>query len=136
MRSSCQRVCILKGINPANVDCPVIGGHAGITFMPLISQCSPAVEFEAAQLTALTERIQDAGTEAVQAKAGAQPRMLGEKPTLSMIGRGSISSVPTSQLQKCCRVSSSPWPAWADSCPSSADNTAVGRGVPGLKGGL
>merc|ERR1712096_134487 len=61
----------LKGIDPANVNCPVVGGHAGITIMPLISQCSPAVEFEAAQLTALTERIQDAGTEVVKAKAGA-----------------------------------------------------------------
>merc|ERR1712114_36118 len=36
----------LKGIDPANVNCPVVGGHAGITIMPLISQCSPAVEFE------------------------------------------------------------------------------------------
>ena len=67
----------LKGIDPANVNCPVVGGHAGSTIMPLISQCSPAVEFEAAQLTALTERIQDAGTKVVKAKAGAQPRMLG-----------------------------------------------------------
>merc|ERR1712106_1299106 len=32
----------LKGIDPANVNCPVVGGHAGITIMPLISQCSPA----------------------------------------------------------------------------------------------
>merc|ERR1712058_72176 len=41
------------------------------TIMPLISQCSPAVEFEADALKALTERIQDAGTEVVKAKAGA-----------------------------------------------------------------
>merc|ERR1712024_383810 len=61
----------LKGIDPANVNCPVVGGHAGITIMPLISQCSPAVEFEADALKALTERIQDAGTEVVKAKAGA-----------------------------------------------------------------
>merc|ERR1712036_185433 len=26
----------LKGLNPADVDCPVIGGHAGTTIMPLI----------------------------------------------------------------------------------------------------
>ncbi len=39
--------------------------------MPLISQCSPAVEFPADTLKALTERIQDAGTEVVKAKAGA-----------------------------------------------------------------
>ena len=44
---------------------------AGITIMPLISQCSPAVSFEADALKALTERIQDAGTEVVKAKAGA-----------------------------------------------------------------
>merc|ERR1712121_49167 len=61
----------LKGIDPANVNCPVVGGHAGVTIMPLISQCSPAVEFEADALKALTERIHDAGTEVVKAKAGA-----------------------------------------------------------------
>jgi len=61
----------LKGIDPANVNCPVVGGHAGVTIMPLISQCSPAVEFAADDLKALTERIQDAGTEVVKAKAGA-----------------------------------------------------------------
>merc|ERR1719337_197929 len=61
----------LKGLDPADVNCPVVGGHAGITIMPLISQCTPAVEFEPDQLKALTERIQDAGTEVVKAKAGA-----------------------------------------------------------------
>merc|ERR1712020_753291 len=50
----------LKGLDPQDVNCPVVGGHAGITIMPLISQCTPAVEFPADQLKALTERIQDA----------------------------------------------------------------------------
>merc|ERR1712096_43338 len=61
----------LKGLDPQDVNCPVVGGHAGITIMPLISQCTPAVEFSPDQLKALTERIQDAGTEVVKAKAGA-----------------------------------------------------------------
>merc|ERR1712098_1043798 len=61
----------LKGIDPTSVNCPVVGGHAGATIMPLISQCSPAVSFDADTLKALTERIQDAGTEVVKAKAGA-----------------------------------------------------------------
>jgi len=60
-----------KGLDPADVNCPVVGGHAGVTIMPLISQCSPAVEFPADELSALTVRIQDAGTEVVKAKAGA-----------------------------------------------------------------
>merc|ERR1719211_602292 len=61
----------LKDLDPQDVNCPVVGGHAGITIMPLISQCTPAVEFPADELKALTERIQDAGTEVVKAKAGA-----------------------------------------------------------------
>ena len=31
------------GKDPAKVNCPVVGGHAGITIMPLISQCNPKV---------------------------------------------------------------------------------------------
>merc|ERR1712244_146318 len=50
----------LKGLDPQDVNCPVVGGHAGITIMPLISQCTPSVEFPPDQLKALTERIQDA----------------------------------------------------------------------------
>merc|ERR1711962_1339173 len=65
-------VAELKGLDPATVNVPVVGGHAGITIIPLISQATPAVEFPADQLKALTERIQDAGTEVVKAKAGAR----------------------------------------------------------------
>merc|ERR1712055_1205329 len=61
----------LKDLDPQDVNCPVVGGHAGATIMPLISQCTPAVEFPADTLKALTERIQDAGTEVVKAKDGA-----------------------------------------------------------------
>merc|ERR1712080_558602 len=60
----------LKGLDPTTVNCPVVGGHAGVTIMPLLSQCSPAVSFDPDTLKALTERIQDAGTEVVKAKAG------------------------------------------------------------------
>merc|ERR1712244_213097 len=40
----------LKNIDPTKVNCPVVGGHAGVTIMPLISQCTPAVEFPADSL--------------------------------------------------------------------------------------
>merc|ERR1719295_195719 len=61
----------LKNLDPQDVNCPVVGGHAGITIMPLISQCTPSVEFSPDDLSALTKRIQDAGTEVVNAKEGA-----------------------------------------------------------------
>jgi len=59
-----------KGLEPTEVNVPVVGGHAGITIIPLISQCKPSVSFDADKLDALTKRIQDAGTEVVKAKAG------------------------------------------------------------------
>merc|ERR1712227_878279 len=61
----------LKGLDPQDVNCPVIGGHAGITILPVISQCTPKGDFAPDVLKPLTERIQDAGTEVVKAKAGA-----------------------------------------------------------------
>ena len=64
-------VAELKGLNPLEVKVPVIGGHSGVTIIPLISQTTPAVSFPPDQLKALTERIQEAGTEVVKAKAGA-----------------------------------------------------------------
>ena len=60
----------LNGMDSPDVNCPVSGGHAGVTIMPILSHCSPAINFDQDTLKAPTERIQDAGTEAVKAKAG------------------------------------------------------------------
>jgi len=60
-----------KKLDVASVNCPVIGGSSGITIIPVISQCKPAVSFPPDELKKLTERIQEAGTEVVKAKAGA-----------------------------------------------------------------
>jgi malate dehydrogenase len=60
-----------KGLDPTTVNVPVIGGHSGNTIIPLLSQVSPPVTFSQQELEALTKRIQNAGTEVVEAKAGA-----------------------------------------------------------------
>ncbi len=67
----------LKGKNPSEVSVPVIGGHSGVTILPLLSQVE-GVEFTEEEVAALTPRIQNAGTEVVEAKAG------GGSATLSM----------------------------------------------------
>ncbi|KAJ4882084.1 Malate dehydrogenase 1 [Raphanus sativus] len=54
----------------AEVNVPVIGGHAGVTILPLFSQATPQANLSADVLTALTKRTQDGGTEVVEAKAG------------------------------------------------------------------
>jgi malate dehydrogenase len=60
-----------KGYDTRDTDVPVIGGHAGATILPLLSQSSPAADFGDADRAAMTKRIQEAGTEVVEAKAGA-----------------------------------------------------------------
>lgn len=49
---------------------PVIGGHAGITILPLLSQV-PNARFSSEDIAALTHRIQFGGDEVVKAKDGA-----------------------------------------------------------------
>ena len=63
-------VAEILGVEPKFVTIPVIGGHAGITILPLLSQATPRLALPAERAKALTERIQDAGTEVVKAKAG------------------------------------------------------------------
>lgn len=60
-----------KDLDVSQVNCPVVGGHSGVTIVPLISQCTPPVSFPQETRDKLTKRIQNAGTEVVEAKAGA-----------------------------------------------------------------
>ncbi|CAA7028437.1 unnamed protein product [Microthlaspi erraticum] len=57
-------------VNVAEVNVPVVGGHAGITILPLFSQASPQANLSDDLIRALTKRTQDGGTEVVEAKAG------------------------------------------------------------------
>lgn len=72
-----------KGLDVHDVNCPVVGGHSGVTIVPLISQCQPFVSFPLDERIAMTTRIQKAGTEVVEAKAG------NGSATLSMAYAGS-----------------------------------------------
>ncbi|KAK0419636.1 hypothetical protein QR680_014246 [Steinernema hermaphroditum] len=64
-------VAELKGLDVAKTVVPVIGGHSGVTIIPLLSQITPKTTFTEDEAKKLTIRIQDAGTEVVKAKAGA-----------------------------------------------------------------
>ncbi|MQL97709.1 hypothetical protein Taro_030404 [Colocasia esculenta] len=60
-----------KNLRLIDVDVPVVGGHSGITILPLLSKTRPSVTFTDEEVEELTVRIQNAGTEVVEAKAGA-----------------------------------------------------------------
>jgi malate dehydrogenase len=70
-------VAELKGKSTSGMHVPVIGGHSGTTILPLLSQVE-GVSFTDEEVASLTTRIQNAGTEVVEAKAG------GGSATLSM----------------------------------------------------
>ena len=59
------------GLDPREVRVPVVGGHAGATILPLLSQAEPPLALDAGERAQLTKRIQNGGTEVVEAKAGA-----------------------------------------------------------------
>merc|ERR1712176_283190 len=71
-----------KGNDVLKTKVPVVGGHAGTTIVPLLSQAEPSVSFTDATRDALTHRIMFGGDEVVKAKAG------GGSATLSMAYAG------------------------------------------------
>ena len=75
-----------KGLPAEHVRVNVIGGHSGTTILPILSQVQ-GVEFTDQEVVELTERIQNAGTEVVNAKAG------GGSATLSMARAASVFGV-------------------------------------------
>ncbi|WP_435237855.1 malate dehydrogenase [Psychromonas sp. PT13] len=72
-----------KGIPAEYVHISVIGGHSGKTILPVLSQVQ-GVKFTEEEVIELTKRIQNAGTEVIEAKAGSG------SATLSMAHAASI----------------------------------------------
>lgn len=95
-----------KGLDVTGVNVPVIGGHSGVTILPLLSQVTPNTSFSDEELIRLTDRIQNAGTEVVNAKAGAG------SATLSMAYAGArfcfsvIKGLKGEQVVECAYVKS------------------------------
>jgi malate dehydrogenase len=75
-----------KGLIAEDMQINVIGGHSGTTILPLLSQVQ-GVDFTNQEVIDLTDRIQNAGTEVVNAKAG------GGSATLSMARAASVFGV-------------------------------------------
>ncbi|KAH0538323.1 Malate dehydrogenase, cytoplasmic [Glutinoglossum americanum] len=86
----------VKGTNPANENVTVVGGHSGVTIVPLISQSNhPNISGET--LDKLVNRIQFGGDEVVKAKDGAGSATL----SMAMAGaRFAESLLKASQGQK------------------------------------
>mmetsp|Transcript_34832 Transcript_34832/g.108725 ORF Transcript_34832/g.108725 Transcript_34832/m.108725 type:complete len:178 (-) Transcript_34832:267-800(-) len=58
------------GKHPNFINVPVIGGHAGTTILPVLSQDKAGKLIEADKVPDMDKKVQDAGTEVVDAKGG------------------------------------------------------------------
>lgn len=60
----------LTNTDPKDVQVTVVGGHSGVTIIPLLSQTPLGKQIQGEEYKALIKRIQFGGDEVVQAKAG------------------------------------------------------------------
>jgi len=90
-----------KSTDEVNVN--VIGGHSGVTILPLLSSI-PGVELSPADIEALTPRIQEAGTEVVEAKAGAGSATLSMAQAATRFTLSLVAALSGETVTECCYV--------------------------------
>jgi len=90
-----------KSVDEVSVD--VIGGHSGVTILPLLSSIA-GVELSQAQIEALTPRIQEAGTEVVEAKAGAGSATLSMAQAAARFTASLVAALNGDSVTECCFV--------------------------------
>lgn len=90
-----------KSCNDVNVS--VIGGHSGVTILPLLSSID-GVSLSQEQIEALTPRIQEAGTEVVEAKAGAGSATLSMAQAAARFTKSLVAAMEGADVTECCFV--------------------------------
>ncbi len=90
-----------KSTDEVNVN--VIGGHSGVTILPLLSSIH-GVELSQADIEALTPRIQEAGTEVVEAKAGAGSATLSMAQAAARFALSLVAALNGETVTECCYV--------------------------------
>ena len=90
-----------KSTDEVNVN--VIGGHSGVTILPLLSSV-PGVELAQSDIEALTPRIQEAGTEVVEAKAGAGSATLSMAQAAARFTMSLVAAMNGESVTECCYV--------------------------------
>uniref|UniRef100_A0A7S3UGL2 Malate dehydrogenase n=1 Tax=Oxyrrhis marina TaxID=2969 RepID=A0A7S3UGL2_OXYMA len=95
----------ISGVPVSDVDVTVIGGHAGKTILPVLSG-TPVANLPEAELHALDARIQDAGTEVVNAKAGAGSATLSMAYAGARFGKSVLRGLSGEKTVECAYVES------------------------------
>merc|ERR1712070_573382 len=96
----------ITGADPKNVNVPVIGGHAGVTIMPLFSQDKYAATIAPAEIPALDKHVQDAGTDVVNAKNGKGSATLSMAYAGARLGKAVLAGLNGTPTTECAYVMS------------------------------
>jgi malate dehydrogenase len=92
------------GVDPSEVAIPVIGGHAGATIMPVFSQDPVGAKLPSSDIESLDKRVQDAGTEVVNAKDGKGSATLSMAYAGARLGKAILSGLNGVPATECAYV--------------------------------
>jgi len=99
-------VAEITGADPNDIDIPVIGGHAGVTIMPVFSQDKHACKIKEADIPALDAHVQNAGTDVVNAKNGKGSATLSMAYAGSRLGKAVLAGLNGTPTTECAYVMS------------------------------
>merc|ERR1719220_1515451 len=96
----------MTGKHPKDIEVPVIGGHAGVTIMPVFSQDPIAATVDKSKIPDLDKRTQDAGTEVVNAKNGKGSATLSMAYAGARLGKSVLAGLSGRKRTECAYVAS------------------------------
>jgi NAD-dependent malate dehydrogenase len=115
------------GKDPRQIDVTVVGGHAGKTILPLLSQVQGVDFGSTEEIAALMHRIQFGGDEVVQAKAGAGSATLSMAQAGAELAAGLLDALSGKTVTQCTFVEQpegTPGPRFF-ACPVTIDAEGV-----------
>merc|ERR1712151_1344039 len=89
------------GCDPDDVDVTVIGGHAGVTIMPVFSQDKQAKRIAQSEIPDLDEHVQNAGTDVVNAKNGKGSATLSMAYAGARLGKAVLAGLTGREVVEC-----------------------------------
>jgi len=99
-------VADITGKHPGAIEVPVIGGHAGTTIMPVFSQDPVAASIDSSKIPDLDKKVQDAGTEIVNAKGGKGSATLSMAYAGARLGKAVLAGLAGQKCVECAYVKS------------------------------
>merc|ERR1712054_601165 len=99
-------VAEITGKNPNFIRVPVIGGHAGVTIMPVFSQDKTAATIDKDKIPDLDVKVQNAGTVVVDAKGGKGSATLSMAYAGARLGSSILAGLAGRRRVECAYVAS------------------------------